>query len=140
MSRHRILVFGGRDFANLFGDEKPISLRCAEHRFVMQCIGDYVGKQYNDVLIISGCARGVDTVGIDFALKYNLPYLEFPISKADWKKYGNYAGPRRNQQMIDEGKPDVGLRFPGGNGTRDMAERLDKHGIMVIDYTKEWKC
>ena len=37
--------------------------------------------------------------------------------------------------MLVEGKPDVGLAFPGGKGTADMTERLRKAKIKVIEFT-----
>ena len=44
---------------------------------------------------------------------------------------GLSAGPARNQRMLDEGKPDAGIAFPGGPGTADMTRRLKEAGIPV---------
>ena len=49
--------------------------------------------------------------------------------RLDWKKYGKKAGPLRNQQMLEEGKPDLVVAFPGGNGTADMVRRAKKANI-----------
>jgi hypothetical protein len=35
------------------------------------------------------------------------------VYQADWKRYGR-AGPIRNQEMLDKGKPDVVIACPGG--------------------------
>lgn len=43
----------------------------------------------------------------------------------------NAAGPIRNQHMLDIGKPDVVLAFPGGRGTEDMIRRAEKAGVPV---------
>ena len=43
------------------------------------------------------------------------------------------AGHIRNQQMIDEGKPDLVVAFPGGAGTADMIRRAKKHNLKVIE-------
>jgi len=48
--------------------------------------------------VVSGTAKGVDTLGEQYAKEYNIPIKRFP---ADWNKYGNAAGPIRNEQMID---------------------------------------
>ncbi len=56
---------------------------------------------------------------------------------ADWDKFGKGAGPIRNQQMIDEGKPDLVVAFPGGTGTADMVKRAKKHGIEVIEVKND---
>ena len=56
-----------------------------------------------------------------------------------WDKYQNAAGPIRNQQMIDEGKPDICLAFPTkkSRGTWDMVSRCRKHNILVHIYEEE---
>ena len=38
------------------------------------------------------------------------------------EKHGNAAGPIRNQRMLDHGKPDIVVAFPGGSGTADMVK------------------
>lgn len=52
-------------------------------------------------------------------------HLPFP---ADWKRYGKAAGGIRNQQMLDEGKPELVLAFVNkpiveSSGTWDMVRR-----------------
>ena len=41
------------------------------------------------------------------------------------------AGHIRNQVMLDKGKPDVVVAFPGGRGTADMVRRAEGAGIEV---------
>jgi hypothetical protein len=53
--------------------------------------------------------------------------------RADGSAYNVLAGFARNQQMIDEGKPEVAVVFKGGKGTADMVKRLKKAGIEIID-------
>lgn len=52
---------------------------------------------------------------------------------ADWRKHGKAAGPIRNQQMLDEAKPDWVLAFPTekSKGTWDMVSRAEKAGVPV---------
>lgn len=50
------------------------------------------------VEIVSGGARGADTLARQFAEKYELSFKEFP---ANWNKYGKSAGHIRNKEMID---------------------------------------
>jgi hypothetical protein len=38
---------------------------------------------------------------------------------ADRVTLGRAAGPIRNQAMIDDGKPDLVIAFPGGHGSAD---------------------
>ena len=113
----RVLVCGGRDFDNynLLVDT------------LTGLLGQYAPK---DVIFISGRARGADRLGERFAKTNNCELLVFP---ADWDKFGKGAGHIRNQQMIDEGKPDLVVAFPGNRGTADMVRRAKKAGIEVKD-------
>src|SRR5262249_62369122 len=64
--------------------------------------------------------RGVETA------KY--PYLV---------DFGHSGGSKRNQQMLEEGKPDLVLAFPGGRGTADMVRRAQEAGIRGV-CPKAW--
>lgn len=90
-----------------------------------------VDRGFNDVTIISGMAKGADTLAVQFADQYGLPCLKFP---ADWSRYGKGAGPVRNQQMLDEGSPDLIVAFPiqSSKGTRDMIKRGLMEDVKVI--------
>lgn len=46
--------------------------------------------------IVSGAARGVDTMGENIAFIQGIPVKSFP---ADWDKYGKRAGYLRNREM-----------------------------------------
>jgi hypothetical protein len=52
---------------------------------------------------------------------------------ADWATHGKMAGWLRNQQMLDEGKPDLVVAFSGGRGTADMVRRTKKAGVELIE-------
>lgn len=92
---------------------------------------DEHGNYLPMVTIIHGGAKGADLIADEWAVVNWCPILEF---KADWDKYGKSAGPIRNQQMIDEGKPDFFIAFPTENsvGTWDMIRRCDKAKIKGI--------
>jgi len=80
--------------------------------------------------IIEGGAKGADFLARVWAKYSGMPYEEYP---ANWKKHGRAAGGIRNQQMLDEGKPDLVIAFPGGTGTADMVRRSKKTGVKVIE-------
>lgn len=85
--------------------------------------------------IIVGGANGADRLAADwyFARIEQLSIIDhYP---AQWKKHGRAAGPIRNQRMIDEGKPDLVIAFPGGKGTADMVRRAKAAGIQVTEIT-----
>ena len=48
--------------------------------------------------IVSGTAKGVDTLGERLAFEKDIPLARFP---ADWRKHGPAAGPIRNTKMGD---------------------------------------
>lgn len=114
----RVLICGGRDFQ----DGKIIFewLQDVRNACPVECV-------------IEGGAKGADTLGKIAAFTLGIPVMEFP---ANWPKYGNGAGPRRNQDMIDIGQPDLCLAFPtpASRGTWDMIKRVENAGIEVKIY------
>ncbi|WP_262027594.1 DUF2493 domain-containing protein [Microvirga sp. Mcv34] len=84
--------------------------------------------------IIQGVSDGADLLAFDWAQERGIRCGSFP---ADWETHGRKAGPIRNQEMIDEGKPDAVIAFPGGKGTKDMIERGRAAGIRVILIDQE---
>lgn len=131
MLKKRILVCGGRDFDDWEAFRDHMAL-IAEEKF--QRTEEIDGNYLYDVTIISGGAKGADTLAADWATIEWTRYEEFP---ANWDKYGKKAGPIRNQQMLDEGKPDLVIAFPGGVGTADMVRRAKKAGIELVEIKNE---
>jgi len=74
--------------------------------------------------IVSGNARGVDRAGEEWATSCGLKVTRFPVTPADWRTYGRFAGPKRNEQMAKYA--DALLAFWDGKsrGTRDMIDRM----------------
>jgi len=83
--------------------------------------------------VIEGEARGADSLARNIAKELEMEVLPFP---ADWEKFHKAAGPIRNKQMLDEGKPDLVLAFHDNidisKGTRDMINQAKRAGIKVI--------
>ena len=79
-----------------------------------------------EVIIHGGC-RGADLLAADVAKELSIPTEEYP---ADWNTHGRSAGPKRNQQMLDKGKPTFVLAFHDdideSKGTKDMVLRAKK--------------
>jgi len=80
--------------------------------------------------VISGGARGADTMAEDWA---KVRGIECVVFHADRAKYGRAAGPIRNQQMLDEGRPTLVVAFPDGRGRADMVRRARSAGVEVIE-------
>lgn len=123
----RILVCGGRKYS----DKERVREVLAEYH----CIG------LGDTLIHGGSGRARDrdrpTEGADKLAAEVAEELGWQIEeyKANWLRFGTAAGPIRNRAMIDRGKPDVVIAFPGGRGTEDMVARAEKAGIPVRRIT-----
>jgi hypothetical protein len=111
----RILICGDRNWNNLARVKEEL-------------------VKFKDVeAVIEGECRGADSCGRIAALELGIPVLKFP---ADWSRYRYGAGPIRNQQMIDEGKPDLVIAFhsdfQNSKGTKDMITRAKKAKIKII--------
>ena len=128
VSRMRILVCGDRNWDNA-------NLIDCEISTILNEAYEYNEDAIKYSTIIQGCAKGADSMAFDYADEYGIECLGFP---ADWNKYGKAAGPIRNQQMLDEGKPDLVLAFHNdirnSKGTLDMISRANKAGIEVRLY------
>lgn len=86
--------------------------------------------------VIEGEARGADTIGREAADVLMIPVLRYP---ANWAQFGKAAGPRRNQEMLDKGKPDLVCAFhddlKNSKGTKDMIRRARQAGIEVRHFS-----
>lgn len=111
----RVLVCGGRAY-----EER-------EHLFVTL---DRLHRARGITLVIAGGARGADTLAEEWAKDRSVPHQIF---HAEWDTLGRPAGPIRNQRMLDEGKPDLVVAFPGGKGTADMVRRAYEAGVRVME-------
>lgn len=112
----RILVCGGRAYPN--------------RRKVFEVLDSLAPM----ACIIQGGARGADALAAEWANKNGVPNIPF---QADWDTYGRGAGMIRNRVMLREGKPDLVVAFPGGNGTADMTRIAQKAGIQVMIVKEE---
>jgi YspA, cpYpsA-related SLOG family len=98
-------------------------------------------------VILHGDAPGADSLGAEWARATDgvrdLPFpakwtdLDHPDAliktRRDGTQYDARAGFRRNQAMLDRGKPDFVVAFPGGTGTADMVRRAKAANVEVID-------
>lgn len=112
----KVLVCGGRDFENRALMYEVLDLIADEAKSA----GDPIEA------IIAGGAKGADFLADVWAISRNVRSIAFI---ADWARHGKAAGPMRNQRMLDEGKPDLVIGFPGGRGTADMLRRARAAGL-----------
>lgn len=122
----RVLVCGDRDWTKRHVVDLVLGGLYALHH-----------KNPDPLVVIDGGARGADTLACEWAqgaVAYDasVGHEHYP---AKWDEHGKAAGPIRNQQMLDEGKPDVVFAFhddlAASKGTADMVRRAKKAGVPV---------
>jgi hypothetical protein len=120
----RILICGGRDL-----DSADVVNYL--NKFAQCDITERLGHSAWPVkAVMHGGARGADEGAGRWAESEGIKPLVF---RAAWKRYGKAAGPRRNAIMLDQGKPDLVIAFPGGKGTQNMTELARAAGVPVIE-------
>lgn len=97
--------------------------------------------------IVSGAAKGADTLGEEYADINGVPKKRFPakwnnikgkdpkhIKVNKWgKKYYVLAGFDRNQEMADYADALIAIDL-GTSGTADMIKRMEKAGKKIYRY------
>jgi len=111
----RVLVCGGRNF---------------DDQALLEAVLDRLHKVHAFAVLIEGDARGADRMAGAWADAQGIARATFA---ADWEMLGAKAGPIRNQQMLDEGRPDLVVAFPGASGTDHMKRIARKAGIAVVE-------
>lgn len=84
--------------------------------------------------IVSGGARGADTLAKEYAAGRNISFREFP---ADWEKLGPSAGPIRNSQIVKACTHVLAFPSKKSRGTWDTinkARRANK-SVTVVSAT-----
>lgn len=118
-----IMVTGSRDWTDL-------NVICNALQEAVEDLGEPVRLIHGD------CPTGADAIA-DKAWRINLPVNHNPIKPfpADWNKFGKFAGPKRNQEMVDT-RPDIVLAFPLGisPGTRGTIKKAQEAGLEVRIY------
>ncbi len=71
--------------------------------------------------VVSGCAKGVDTTGIHWAIKHNIKIKKFT---PNWS-FGKAAGHIRNRQMGDYADQSI-VVYNGSKGSQGMIDYMEK--------------
>lgn len=81
--------------------------------------------------IVSGGAKGVDTLAKNFAIENNYKYIEF---LPDYEKYGKAAPLRRNDKIIDYSNLVLALWDGKSKGTEYVINKCKEIGKSLIVY------
>ena len=122
MEEFRVIIAGGRQFS----DYGLLSAKC--DGILSQ------KRMTHKIVIISGTARGADTLGEQYARERGYNLRQFP---ADWDQFGKSAGYRRNCQMADNADALIAFWDGQSAGTRHMIEiaRERKLAVRIINYS-----
>lgn len=128
----RVLVTGGREYN--------------DRERVYYTLDDFHARTPITLLVHGSCRSKIDPengyiiwsadeLAEQWAKDNFIPYLGVP---AIWypRGYGGKldrkAGPVRNSLMLSKGRPEAGIVFPGGSGTKDMHDKLVAAGVSRI--------
>ena len=78
--------------------------------------------------IVSGGAKGADSLAEIYAEKYQLPLIVF---KPDWQKYGRGAGIVRNREIIEAADMVVAFWDGSSKGTASSLKFAKSKGIPI---------
>lgn len=79
--------------------------------------------------VISGCARGVDMLGLRWAAERKVPIERFP---AKWKQHGKGAGFLRNSAMAYAADALIAVWDGQSHGTKHMIDTAREYGLEVL--------
>jgi hypothetical protein len=111
----RIVVAGGRDFNN--------------YELLKERLNYYLQNLPKDkIVIISGAARGADSLGEQYASEHGLKCERFP---ADWDRHGRKAGILRNEDMANNSDALIAFYDGKSRGTGHMIGYCKRKGLKV---------
>lgn len=88
----------------------------------------------NTAEIVSGGARGIDTIAKKYAIKNGIAYREF---LPDYKRFGRGAPLKRNIQIIEYADLVVALWDGSSRGTKFVIDNCHKLNVPVEVYIIE---
>ena len=83
----------------------------------------FIDSEFVTIEIVSGAARGVDTLGEQLSEELSIPLRQFP---ANWDKYNKAAGTIRNRDMGNYADSLVAIWDGKSTGTRNMIDYMTK--------------
>ena len=115
---NRVIIAGGSDFEN--------------YEYMCEILNDLFYNSTNfekrDIKIISGMAKGADTLAIRYADEHKLTKILFP---ANWKLYPRAAGFLRNEDMLSIATHLIAFWDGKSSGTKHMIDIAQEKGIPI---------
>lgn len=126
-----LAVVGSRDWP-----DRPFIWRVL-YRFVEEAYGYVPDEDHmlppGEVRIVSGGARGVDTMAADWAVT-NWTGLTEHVP--DWDQYGRRAGYVRNELIIRDADFLLAFQWRGSRGTQHSIDLARHLGVPTVVFTE----
>ena len=118
---YKIIIAGGRDFMD-YNLLKEKANKILQEK-----------KVTHKIVIISGCARGADTLGLRYASENAFDVEGYP---ANWDKYGKKAGYMRKVEMAENANALIAFWDGKSKGTKHMIDIAIERNLptRVIKY------
>lgn len=110
----KVIIAGGRDFN--------------DYETLKQTCDFYLSQTQKRITIISGKAKGADTLGERYAQERGFKISAYP---ADWDQFGKSAGFIRNKQMAEEADALIAFWDGASKGTASMIDLANKKNLIV---------
>ena len=121
MDNFKVIIAGSRGFSNY----KLLREQCNKYHREK--------KKTSNIIIVSGHARGADTLGEKYAQDEG---FDLEIYPAQWKKLGKQAGYRRNEQMAEVADALIAFWDGESKGTKHMIDIMNAKSLQVkvVEY------
>jgi hypothetical protein len=116
MNMSRVAIIGSRDFV--------------DYKVLSKTIND-CHKIIAITHIISGGAKGADSLGARWAKENNVELIEY---LPDWDRYGKSAGFKRNTTIIESADFVIAFWDMKSKGTADSIRKALNFGLNVLVY------
>ena len=121
MDNFKVIIAGSRGFSNY----KLLREQC--NKYLRE------KRRICNIIIVSGHARGADTLGEKYAQDEG---FDLEIYPAQWKKLGKQAGYRRNEQMAEVADALIAFWDGESKGTKHMIDIMNAKSLQVkvVEY------
>ncbi len=119
----KLIIAGGRD--------------CTNYSILIDAIQELGVPIDASTEIVSGMAKGADSLGVDYSIISDLRLHKFP---ANWDLHGRKAGPLRNIEMGNFADALLALWDGESKGTKHMIDYATKKGLKVWVYNYKKPC
>lgn len=121
MDNFKVIIAGSRGFSN--------------YKLLREQCNKYLREKRKtcNIIIVSGHARGADTLGEKYAQDEGFALEIYP---AQWKKLGKQAGYRRNEQMAEVADALIAFWDGESKGTKHMIDIMNAKSLQVkvVEY------